>query len=95
MTDLEKATYYIVGYVDGNLAAIGLRDLLGPGTTEEDVIDNPDEIERLDASMRVRIREQFPSLSDEDVEAAYNEASRVSIAYIPSPARKAEMLASR
>jgi hypothetical protein len=92
MTELEEATYYIVGYVDGNFAAIGLRDPFGDGTTEEHEIDG-DEGKRLDAAMRLRIREQFPSLSDEDIETAYNAASMNSIAYIPSEAKKAEMRA--
>ncbi|MEY9532170.1 hypothetical protein [Sinorhizobium fredii] len=89
MTDLERATFYIVGFVDGNFAAIGLRDAFGEGTTEEDHID-ADEGKRLHAAMCLRIREQFPSLSDEDIESAYNAASMNSVAYIPSPAKKAE-----
>ncbi|CAN7518560.1 hypothetical protein LJR235_003563 [Pararhizobium sp. LjRoot235] len=90
--DLEKATYFIVGYIDGNFAAIGLRDPFGEGTTDEDEID-ADEGKRLDAAMRLRIRAQFPSLSDEDIETAFNRASMNTIAYIPSPAKKAEMRA--
>ncbi|MBY5849717.1 hypothetical protein GR223_10625 [Rhizobium leguminosarum] len=89
MTDLEKATFYIVGFVDGTFAAIGLRD---DDTTEKDEID-ADESKRLDAAMRLRIRAQFPSLSDVDIETAYNAASMNTIAYIPSPAKKAEMRA--
>ncbi|MDX0431148.1 hypothetical protein GOL30_18695 [Sinorhizobium medicae] len=89
MTDLEKAIFYIVGFVDGNFAAIGLRD---DDTTEEDTLD-VDEGKRLNAAMRRRIRKQFPSLSDEDIETAYNEASMNSIAYIPSPAKRAEIRA--
>ncbi|TWA15959.1 hypothetical protein FB004_11940 [Sinorhizobium medicae] len=92
MTDLEKAVFYIVGFVDGNFAAIGLRDSFGEGTTDEDELE-VEESERLVAAMRVRIRKQFPSLSDEDIDIAYNEASMTSIAYIPSPAKKAEMRA--
>ncbi|TCA38492.1 hypothetical protein E0H72_26400 [Rhizobium leguminosarum bv. viciae] len=89
MTDLEKATFYIVGFVDGTFAAIGLRD---DDTTEEDEID-ADESKRLDAAMRLRIRAQFPSLSDEAIETAFNAASMNTIAYIPSPAKRAEMRA--
>lgn len=92
MTDLEKATFYIVGFVDGTFAAIGLRDPFGDGTTEEHEIDE-DESNRLDAAMRLRIRAQFPSLSDEAIETAFNAASMNTIAYIPSPAKMAAMRA--
>ncbi|MBB4339523.1 hypothetical protein [Rhizobium leguminosarum] len=91
MTELEKATYFIVGFVDGSFAAIGLRDPFGV-RPEEDEID-VDEGKRLDAAMRLRIRAQFPSLSDEDIETAYNAASMNTIAYIPSPTKKSEMRA--
>ncbi len=89
MTDLEKATFYIVGFVDGTFAAIGLRY---EDTTEEDEID-ADEGKRLNAAMRLRIRAQFPSLSDEAIETAFNAASMNTIAHIPSPAKKAAMSA--
>ncbi|MER8369016.1 hypothetical protein [Mesorhizobium sp. M1378] len=90
MTDLEKATYYIVGYCDGNLAAIGLSDPFGDGTTDEVSIE-PEETARLLAAMRLRVREQYPSLSEADVETAYNAASLNTIAHVPSPARRAEL----
>ena len=56
MTELEKATFYIVGFVDGCLAAINLRDPFDDGTTEEDEIEAV-ETERLLPAMRKRIRE--------------------------------------
>jgi hypothetical protein len=90
MTDLEKATYYIVGFVDGCLTAVGLREPFGDDTTEEDEIAAV-ETKRLLPAMRKRIREQYPSLSDEDIDAAYNAASLNSVAYIPEPVRQAEM----
>jgi hypothetical protein len=92
MTDLEKATFYIVGYFDGNLAAIGLRDPFDEdgGTTEENTIE-PHEVARLETAMRKRIRKQYPSLTDADIDAAYTAASLTSLAYIPTPERQAQL----
>ena len=92
MTELEKATFYIVGFVDGCLAAINLRDPFDDGTTEEDEIEAV-ETERLLPAMRKRIREQYPSLTDADIDAAYGSASMNSISYIPAPAKQAAMRA--
>ncbi|RWQ83460.1 MAG: hypothetical protein EOS85_11580 [Mesorhizobium sp.] len=101
-TDIEKATFYIVGHVDGCFAAIGLRDARDlrdawgdDGTTKEDMVIDVDEGLELNARMRRRIREQFPKLSDTDIDAAYDAAAASSIAYIVPSTKLAEIQAER